>query len=291
MVMGVSFAIFLFSPRDFSPGEPRRTTRPTAKGAKPYHRAMAAESAIVELAHRLRAASRVTVVTGAGVSAASGIPTFRGPGGIWRNFRPERLATAEAFAEDPRLVWEWYAWRRGLVARASPNRAHEVLAAWSRRYGGFALVTQNVDGLHERAGTRNVVRFHGSLWELSCADRCAGAPASWPDASELAELPPRCPHCGGLARPGVVWFGEAIPPAALAAASAALDCDVCLAVGTSAVVHPAARLVGEAAARGAFTAEINPEATPASASVDLPIPGRAEEVLDRLEVLLTGGET
>jgi len=243
------------------------------------------------LSERLRRASRVTVITGAGVSAASGIPTFRGPGGMWRNFRPERLATAEAFAEDPRLVWEWYAWRRGLVARARPNRAHEVLAAWSARFERFVLVTQNVDGLHERAGTRGVVRFHGSLWELRCWERCAAAPESWAAEAELAEVPPRCPHCGGLARPGVVWFGEAIPSAALAAASAALDCDVCLAVGTSAVVHPAAGLIAEAGARGAFTAEINPEATPASASVDLPISGKAEEVLDRLEVLLLRGGT
>jgi len=238
------------------------------------------------LAERLRAASRVTVITGAGVSAASGIPTFRGAGGLWKSFRPEQLATAEAFARNPRLVWEWYAWRRGLVARAKPNRAHEVLAAWSARFERFTLVTQNVDGLHERAGTRGVVRFHGSLWELACWDRCGGAPDGWTDESDLGEVPPRCPHCGGLARPGVVWFGEAIPAAALAAASAALDCDVCLAIGTSAVVHPAAGLVAGAGGRGAFTAEINPEATPATSSVDLAIPGRAEEVLDRLEVLL-----
>ncbi|HEX4438496.1 MAG TPA: NAD-dependent deacylase [Thermoanaerobaculia bacterium] len=242
------------------------------------------------LSERLRRASRVTVITGAGVSAASGIPTFRGPEGIWRNFRPERLATAEAFAEDPGLVWEWYAWRRGLVARAKPNRAHDVLAGWSRRFARFTLVTQNVDGLHERAGTRGVVRFHGSLWELRCWNRCAASPASWPDESELAELPPRCPHCGGLARPGVVWFGEPIPPHALAAASAALDCDVAIAAGTSAVVYPAAGLIGEAASRGAFTAEVNPEATPASSGVDLAIAGNAEEVLDRLEGLLLGGK-
>jgi NAD-dependent deacetylase len=243
-------------------------------------------TAMSELASRLRAASRVTVITGAGVSAASGIPTFRGPGGMWRNFRPERLATAEAFARDPALVWEWYAWRRGLVAKAMPNRAHEVLAAWSRRFEGFALVTQNVDGLHERAGTRGVIRFHGSLWELACWNRCAGAPSSWPAEGELEEVPPRCPRCGGLARPGVVWFGEAIPREALAAASDALDCDVCLAVGTSAVVYPAAGLVAEAGARGAFTVEINPEATPASSGVDLAIAGRAEDVLDALEGLL-----
>lgn len=252
--------------------------------------AAALDDGVRELVDRLRGASRVTVVTGAGVSAASGIPTFRGPGGIWRSFRAERLATPEAFAENPALVWEWYAWRRGLVAQARPNRAHEVLAAWSGRFERFALVTQNVDGLHERAGTRGVIRFHGSLWELSCWSRCAASPPSWPAEGELAELPPRCPHCGELARPGVVWFGEAIPQAALAAASDALECDVCLAVGTSAVVYPAAGLVAEAGARGAFTVEINPEATPASCDVDLAIPGKAEEVLDRVEGLLTRGE-
>lgn len=265
-----------------------------ARGGKPYHPDMpdrVEEMELEPLIERLRAASRVTVITGAGVSAASGIPTFRGPGGIWRSFRPEQLATADAFAEDPALVWEWYAWRRGLVAKAQPNRAHEVLAAWSRRYPRFALVTQNVDGLHERAGTRSVIRFHGSLWELRCWDRCAAAPESWLEESELTELPPRCPHCGGLARPGVVWFGEPIPPAALAAASAALDCDVAIAAGTSAVVYPAAGLIGAAAARGAFTAEINPAATPASAAVDVAIAGKAEEVLDRLEGLLLAART
>ena len=236
------------------------------------------------LAARLRENPRITVVTGAGVSAASGIPTFRGPGGLWRNFRPEDLATPEAFERDALLVWEWYAWRRELVAEARPNRAHEVLAAWSRRYPGFSLVTQNVDGLHERAGTANLTRFHGSLWTLSCRDRCARSPKEgWENTGPLGELPPRCPHCGGLARPGVVWFGEAIPAEALRAAAASVDCDLFLAVGTSALVHPAAGLVLEAADRGAFTVEINPDATPASGSVDLVLAGPAETVLDRVE--------
>jgi NAD-dependent deacetylase len=244
---------------------------------------MAPDDAIASLARRIAAASRLTVLTGAGVSAASGVPTFRGPGGLWRNFRPEALATPEAFDRDPRLVWEWYAWRRELVRKASPNRAHEVLAVWSRRIRGFRLVTQNVDGLHERAGTENVVRFHGSLWEVACRDRCAGAPGAWRHEEAFPELPPRCPHCGGLLRPGVVWFGEPIPAAALEAAEEAVDCDVCLAVGTSAVVHPAAGLLAAARARGAFTAEINPEATPATGAVTLAISGRAEEVLDEVE--------
>lgn len=230
----------------------------------------------------------MTVVAGAGLSAASGVPTFRGPGGLWKDFRPEELATPEAFSRNPRLVWEWYDWRRQLIARCQPNRAHEVLAAWSRRVPRFALVTQNVDGLDERAGTQNVLRFHGSIWELSCWERCRKAPERWRDeTAPFPELPPRCPQCGGLARPGVVWFGEAIDPGILAASREALECDVCLVVGTSAVVHPAAGLVLEAARLGAFTAEINPEPTEVSGELDLSIAGKAEEVLDEVERLLT----
>jgi len=238
---------------------------------------------------RLGAARRVTVVTGAGVSAASGVPTFRSADGLWSNFRVEELATAEAFSRKPRLVWEWYEWRRNRIAACEPNRAHEVLAAWSRHYPKFTLVTQNVDGLHERAGTRNVVRFHGSIWELSCWRSCAASPARWrDDTTPLPAIPPPCPHCGGLARPGVVWFGEAIDPAVLEESLAALDCDVCLVVGTSAVVYPAAGLADEARRRGAYTIEINPEATDATPRFDLAIAGRAEEVLDEIERALGG---
>jgi len=239
------------------------------------------------LAGHIRAASRLTVLTGAGVSAASGVPTFRGPGGLWKDFRPEDLATPEAFERDPRLVWEWYDWRRQMVASCRPNRAHEILAAWSHRYPSFTLVTQNVDGLHERAGTREVVRFHGSIWEVSCWRRCAASPARWREETvPFPELPPPCPRCGGPVRPGVVWFGELIDPDILERARRAVDCDVCLAVGTSSVVYPAAALLDAARERGAFTAEINPEATPASASCDIALAAPAEEVLDRIEGLL-----
>jgi NAD-dependent deacetylase len=240
---------------------------------------------IRELAGRISSGTRMTVLTGAGVSAGSGIPTFRGPGGLWRDFRPEELATPEAFARDPRTAWEWYDWRRRLVSRCRPNRAHEVLALWSGRYPSFALLTQNVDGLHERAGTRDVVRYRGSLREVSCWNGCRHG--SWADQTvPFPILPPPCPHCGGILHPGVVWFGEAIPPSALEAAEQALDCDVCLIVGTSSVVYPAAGLAAEARSRGAFTVEINPEATPASGEVDLALPGKAEEVLDFVERIL-----
>jgi len=219
---------------------------------------------------RVRHATRITVLTGAGVSAASGVPTFRGPDGLWRSFRPEQLATPEAFRRDPSLVWEWYDWRRGVIAACAPNAAHDVIAQWSRS-PGFTLVTQNVDGLHERAGTANVVRYHGSIWMLKCAADC-GAP-EWEDRRvPIHPLPPRCPSCDGLARPGVVWFGERIPDEAARAAAAATACDVFLSIGTSSVVYPAAALVANARAHGAFTVEINPEATEAAVDVAIGMP-------------------
>jgi NAD-dependent deacetylase len=242
-----------------------------------------------ELADRIRGTKRLTVLTGAGVSAASGVPTFRGPDGLWRKYRPEELATPQAFARDPALVWEWYAWRRETIAGCRPNRAHEVLASWTQHTPALGaptcrVVTQNVDDLHLRAGTRDLVRLHGSIWELSCWERCPGSQTSWRDERvPLPEHPPRCIHCGALARPAVVWFGESLEAANVEAAIEATNCDVFLTVGTSAVVHPAAGLVHEAKRRGAFTAEINPDSTPASMVVDLALHARAEEVLDRIE--------
>jgi NAD-dependent deacetylase len=232
------------------------------------------------LADRLRGAGRVTIMTGAGVSAASGVPTFRGAEGLWRRYRPEDLATAEAFVRDPRLVWEWYAWRRELIAGCQPNAAHDVIARWSTAWDGCRVITQNVDDLHVRAGTRGLVRLHGSIWELSCADRCARGSTAWRDERvPLDPLPPRCPHCGGLARPAVVWFGESLASTDVDAALDATACDVFLTVGTSAVVYPAAGFVHEARRRGAFTAEINLEDTAASAMVDVALHGAAEKIL------------
>ena len=188
----------------------------------------------------LERAERIVVLTGAGVSAESGVPTFRGAGGLWKSHRPEDLATPEAFARDPRLVWEWYAWRRGLVARCAPNAAHLALACLALRRPGALLVTQNVDGLHEAAGSR-AVELHGSIWRL----RCAGCGAVAPDrAVPLKPLPPRC-ACGGLKRPDVVWFGESLPEAELGRAlDAARSCDLMIVAGTSGIVHPAASLAG-----------------------------------------------
>lgn len=237
--------------------------------------------AIQELNDRLAAAGRVTVMTGAGISAASGVPTFRGADGLWRTFRAEELATPDAFGRSPRLVWEWYDWRRTLIAGCRPNAAHDVLASWSA-HPGFALITQNVDGLHELAGTRNVIRFHGSIWELRCAEGCGAPP--WEDRrAPLPALPPPCPSCGGLSRPGVVWFGEAIERSVLTQCEAALSCDVFLSVGTSSIVYPAAGLAHAARDYGAFTVEINPTATDAAAALDLAIAAPAEQVLPRLK--------
>lgn len=242
------------------------------------------DDAMRRLADRLRSARRVTVMTGAGVSAASGVPTFRGADGLWRSFRATELATPEAFARDPTLVWEWYQWRRGLIAACSPNPAHDVLARWSQR-PDWRIVTQNVDDLHRRAGTRDLVRLHGSIWELACWKDC-GQPA-WRDERVPIPQPELvCPSCGGRARPAVVWFGEELDRRDVAAASAAARCDVFVAAGTSAVVYPAAGFAAAARAAGALVVEINPEETEASTTAGLVIRAPAEEALPEIDSLL-----
>ena len=239
-----------------------------------------------ELASRISAARRLTILTGAGISAASGVPTFRGAQGLWKSFRPEDLATPEAFAHDPHLVWEWYDWRRTRIAACQPNVAHGLIAEWSAR-DGFTLITQNVDGLHERAGTGHVIRYHGSIWELRCAHPCAAGSRGWEDrTAPFRALPPTCPHCGALARPGVVWFGEGIPADVASAAQAATACDVFLSIGTSSVVYPAAELLYQAKERGAFTAEINPVTTAAAGIADTVIAMNAEDALPQLKRLI-----
>ncbi len=242
---------------------------------------------IEQAAARLRTARRVTMLTGAGVSAASGVPTFRGADGLWRQYRATELATPEAFARDPTLVWEWYQWRRELIAGCQPNPAHDVIARWSQRGEAWQVITQNVDDLHLRAGTRELVRLHGSIWELSCWQRCRRVPRPWRD--ERVPLPaalPTCPLCGGLARPAVVWFGEDLDRLDIARATAATDCDVFIAAGTASVVYPAASLLGQAKACGAFTIEINPDVTVASAEVDCVIALGAEVAFPAIDARL-----
>lgn len=221
-------------------------------------------------------AQRIAVLTGAGISAESGIPTFRDAGGLWKNFKPEELATPEAFARDPKLVWEWYDWRRQIIARAEPNAGHKALVRLGNR---ATIITQNVDGLHERAGSANVLRVHGSIWTIRCL-QCGKERED--HRAPLPEIPPRC-ECGGLLRPGVVWFGEDLPHSVWDnAEKAARNADLLLVVGTSAVVYPAASLVPLARRAGAKVVEINPGETPISASVDHSLRGAAGEVLPKL---------
>ena len=229
---------------------------------------MASSPALDSARTLLGAARFVLVLTGAGVSAESGVPTFRGAGGYWRNRSFQELATPEAFARDPRLVWDWYLERRRTIRACEPNAAHRALAAWSRRGAGL-LVTQNVDDLHERAGQREVVHVHGSLWRNRCT-RCGTERAD--DALEHAALP-RSPCCGAPERPGMVWFGESLPAAALdAALDAARRADAVLVVGTSGVVHPAAGFVEVARRQGARVVDVNPAATEITADVALRMP-------------------
>jgi NAD-dependent deacetylase len=231
-----------------------------------------------EAAARLRAAHRVVALTGAGVSAESGVPTFRGPEGLWRQFRPEDLATPEAFARDPKLVWEWYAWRRERVAACRPNAAHRALAALDRRAPEFLLATQNVDGLHALAGSRRLVELHGSLWRV----RCTACAHVFDERGAFAELPPRC-NCGGLLRPDVVWFGEPLARHVLERAfAAAREADVVLVAGTSSLVYPAAAVPEAALWAGAYVIEVNPEPTPLTAKASVSFRGRAAEVLPLL---------
>ncbi len=230
-----------------------------------------------DLLNALRAARHVAVLTGSGISAESGVPTFRdAQTGLWAKYRPEELATPEAFRRNPRLVWEWYEWRRGLVAKAAPNPGHLALAELERRVPRLTLATQNVDGLHQQAGSRGVIELHGNIRRAKCFEENVVVEA-WPTTSNA---PPHCPRCGGLLRPDVVWFGEALPRPALAAAvEAAQTCDLFFAIGTSALVQPAASLPLEAIQRGVPTVEINADVTPLTPHVTHALRGRAGEVL------------
>lgn len=239
---------------------------------------------IAAAADLLAGARTLVALTGSGISAESGIPTFRGENGLWRRYRAESLATPEAFARDPALVWEWYDWRRGIIAPAEPNAGHRVLAGWEALFRGFAVITQNVDGLHAKAGSRDVVELHGNIWSCRCTKE--GTVRELRE-TPLPRIPPVCPDCGALARPHIVWFGEALDPAVLARAFALCEaCQVMVVVGTSAVVQPAASLPLAAARAGAKIVEINVEETPLTGLADFRLPGRAGDVLPRLDRLL-----
>ena len=226
----------------------------------------------------LRDARHVCVLTGAGISAESGVPTFRdAQDGLWARFDPYELASPGGFERDPALVWRWYRWRRALVSRSEPNAGHRALARLARLVPRLTLVTQNVDGLHQRAGSRDVIEFHGNLFVTRCcAENCVV------EVDEDAEIP-TCPNCGAPARPGVVWFGEAIPERALNESfAAATDCDTFLSVGTSSLVYPAAGLTEAAIDAGAIVVEINPEPTELSSAFSFTLQSKAGAVLPDL---------
>ena len=242
--------------------------------------AIALDELLFQAAAELSKAQHVCVLTGAGISAESGIPTFRDAlTGLWANFRAEDLATPEAFERDPKFVWDWYEFRRELVRQAEPNPGHFALAELARRVPRFTLVTQNVDGLHQRAGSTGVLEYHGNILR----DRCCVEQVIADRSEDSRHGLPRCAACGGLLRPDVVWFGEAIPRGPmLAAADAAESCDVFLSIGTSSLVYPAAGLAESALRAGATVIEVNPERTDLSRAADVVLPGPSGELLPRL---------
>ena len=233
-----------------------------------------------DLIRLLRAANQIAVLTGAGISAESGIPTFReAQTGLWAQYDPQELATPHAFVKHPRLVWEWYAWRRELVSAAKPNAGHLALVEMAQRVARFTLITQNVDGLHQLAGSTDVIELHGNLHRTKCC-REETVIDEWVDTGEV---PPRCPRCGDRLRPDVVWFGEALPRAAWQAASdAAMTCEVFFSIGTSALVEPAASLARIAMQHGAKVIEINPVATPLTSMVTYALQAPSGQVLPAL---------
>ncbi len=230
-----------------------------------------------ELIQLLCEADHITISTGAGISAESGIPTFRGKEGLWKNFRAEELATPGAFHNNPRLVWEFYDWRRGIIAEKEPNPGHKVLAKWESVFPAFSLITQNIDGLHQKAGSTNILELHGNIWKVRCIEE---GTIRENHQTPFKEIPPRCPDCGSLLRPHVVWFGESLDPAVLHKAfQLSSVCNVMFVVGTSAVVQPAASLSLTAAQAGAKIVEINPDPTPLTSYADFSFRGKAGEIL------------
>jgi NAD-dependent deacetylase len=246
-----------------------------------WHGTPAPESEVIRQAGAaLGAARNVCVLTGAGISAESGIPTFRdAQEGLWARYDPMDLATPEGFERDPELVWRWYEWRRELIRGAEPNAGHRALAALAGRVPALTLVTQNVDGLHQRAGSTGVIEYHGNILR----DRCTVEQVVVERSRLASGGLPRCASCGALLRPDVVWFGEMIPRAALLAGDAAAeDCDLFLSIGTSSLVYPAAGLADTALRRGATVIEINPNPTDLSERATLVLRGTSGRLLPAL---------
>ena len=226
----------------------------------------------------------LVILTGAGVSKESGVPTFRDAmDGLWAKYDPEQLATPQAFKQNPKLVWDWYQFRRGLVRQAKPNPGHFALAEIERRFPKTQLITQNVDDLHERAGTKNIIHLHGNIAKSKCFNNCQGAPTLI-DISQIEwnqeSGPPPCPHCGAWVRPDVVWFHELLPDDNLGAAIDAVNCcDLMLVIGTSGFVTPAATMPSYAKSAGAKVVEVNPDYTMITRIVDLKLTGPSGKIL------------
>jgi len=233
-----------------------------------------------DLVTLLRGTVKLAALTGAGVSQESGLRTFRdAQTGLWKQYKPEDLASPEAFARDPKLVWDWYAWRREAIKSVRPNPGHYALVEIAQHIPNFILITQNVDGLHRMAGSRNILELHGNIQRVRCSD-CYTFAETWGDDTESV---PHCELCGGFLRPDVVWFGEALPRNQLeAAVEAARTCEVFFSIGTSGVVQPAASLAHAARNRGAVVVEVNAEPTPLTPKVHYFLQGKSGEILPAL---------
>jgi len=235
------------------------------------------EDKIAQARQEIEKASNIVVLTGAGISAESGVPTFRGQEGLWQNFRPEELATPDAFWNDPKLVWEWYDWRRNAVKDAKPNPGHYALAELESSVPHLTLVTQNIDGLHQMAGSTNITEMHGNIWQIRCT-KCGEIEQNF--QVPLPELPPKCKKCGELGRPNVVWFGEMIGMDLIDKILRAIEeCQVMLIIGTSGIVEPAASMGLVAKQTNKTVIEINLDETPSAGLYDIVIREKSGEVL------------
>lgn len=229
---------------------------------------------IEELKERLKLCKKLVIFTGAGISKESGIPTFRDADGLWKNFRIEELATPEAFEADPVRVWEWYLWRKEKIGECQPNSCHLLISKWEKEFENFNLITQNIDGLHRKAGNKKILELHGNIWFtrcLKCEEIKEDLSFSYPS------IPPKC-KCGGILRPHIVWFGESLDNEILdMSIKSSSICDIFISIGTSNVVYPAASLPFNALRGGAYVVEVNPQQTPFSSSATLSLRMKATE--------------